>query len=72
MSLRECAALDVLARYAHVIALKDERAERKRFGGGPVDIRALLNGLAARREDTGEVAVRGETVGYEEMALPMR
>ena len=47
VALRKGAALAVLAGQAHRVAFVDQRAERQRFGHGPVDPDAGLDHLAA-------------------------
>ena len=60
MALREGAALAVLAGQPHRMAVEQQRAERQRLGGRPVDALAGLDRLGARcRGSAGWCGGRG-------------
>src|SRR5712671_5187710 len=64
MALREGAALGVLAGKADVAALLQQRAERQRLAGCPVNAGAGIDGLHAIVEETLDGAVNAETVRH--------
>src|SRR5262249_55351169 len=64
MPLREGAALAVLPGEADVMAFLQERTERQRLTGRPVDTGAAVNGLHAFLEEAGDGAVNAETIGH--------
>src|SRR2546430_14122026 len=49
VALRERAALGILPRQPHRMALGEQRADRQRLAGRPVDARAGLDRLADRK-----------------------
>src|SRR6478735_4341267 len=57
VALRERAALHVLTRQADGISLGEDRAERQRFAGRPVDARARLDRLLPAVEEAAHGAV---------------
>ena len=62
MALRERAALGVLAGQPHRMAFEQQRAERQRLGGRPVDALAGLDRLGARIEEALDGAVDVEAL----------
>src|ERR1700730_3327610 len=58
MALRERAALGVLAGQPHLVAFEQQRTERQRLAGRPVDIGAGLDRLAAAVEEPVERAMQ--------------
>src|SRR6516165_3809826 len=64
MALRESAALGVLAGEPHRMAFEQQRAERERLGGCPIDARARFDRLAAVVQETLEGPVQVETLRY--------
>ena len=63
VTLREGAALAVLAGEPHRIAVEEERAERERLRGRPVDAGAGLDRLAAVVEEALDGAVDVKSFG---------
>src|SRR3954469_14444160 len=64
MALRERAALRILARQAHTMAVEQQRAEGERLTGRPVNPFAALDRLAAIVEESLDRAVDVETLRY--------
>ena len=64
MPLRESAALGVLARQPDVVALLQQRAERQRLAGRPVDANAAVDRFGAVFEKALNGAVNPEAVGH--------
>src|SRR6202042_1531215 len=64
MALRERAALGVLTRQAHAMAVEQQRAERECLAGRPVDALAGLDRLAARVEEALDRAVDVEALRH--------
>src|SRR4029079_4015481 len=64
MTLRECAALGILSRKAHAMAIEQQRAERERLACRPVDALAGLARLAAVVEKALDRAVHVETIRH--------
>ena len=67
--LGERTALDILAGYTNVDVLKSQRAKGEHLGSRPVDGGALLDGLAVRGEDAGQVTMGRKASG---VVLPIR
>lgn len=63
VALREGTTLDILTGHADVLALKQKRAPSQGLGGGPVNVLAGGEGLAAVLDNTVQVAVNGEVLG---------
>src|SRR5258708_18796510 len=63
MPLRESAALRVLSRQPHVMAFLEQRADRQRLAGRPIDANAVVDRFDAVVEETRDGAVNPETVG---------
>jgi hypothetical protein len=64
MALRKRAALGVLARQPDVAAFLQQRAERQRLAGRPVDADAVVDRLGAVFEEALDGAVNPETVRH--------
>ena len=64
MALREGAALGVLSRQPHVMAFLQQRAERQRLAGRPVDADAGVDRLRAVFQEALDGAVNPEAVGH--------
>jgi hypothetical protein len=63
VAVREGATLNVLARDAHVVALKEESSPRKLLGERPIDALAAADHLGACLVVLADHAVRRERLG---------
>src|SRR6478672_12486289 len=64
MPLREGTALAVLSRQPDVMAFLQQRAERQRLAGGPIDPDAVLDRLGAVLQKALDGAVNPEAIGH--------
>src|ERR1700744_4944618 len=64
MALRESAALAVLARKANAMTFLQQRAERQRLTGGPIDSDATVDRLGPIFQEALDGAVNPEAVGH--------
>ena len=71
MALRERAALAILAGQPHLVAVEQQRAERERLAGRPIDVGAGLDRFAAVFEEAVERAVQMEARGSVVIFSPM-